>query len=246
VSDRKLTISFGSGQPLPNNAHLARITGVEHMTWEALAHRLTSAPPVSADKSSAGWYCCAEFRGRHRDTENFVARHCLALDYDHITRADVQSIRYAFKPFEFVMYTTASHTVANPRLRVVMPLSRPASADEFQAVSRAVAALAGIELASRESHVPAQMMYLPTVKPGGAPFKTMHHGGNWVNVDGWLAEYADWTDVASWPKRAEHDTLTVGEKTDPTEKGGVIGAFCRAFTITAAIDKFELPFVKVR
>jgi putative DNA primase/helicase len=246
VSDRKLTISLGSGEKLPNNAHLARITGVEQLTWAALVSRLTQPPPVTADKASAGWYCCAEFRGRHRDTENFIARHCLALDYDHITRADVASIRNAFRELEYVMYTTASHTPSAPRLRVVMPLSRPATADEFQAVSRKVAACAGIELASRESHVPAQMMYLPTVKPGGAPFKSTHTSGSWVNVDGWLAEYKDWTDRSQWPARREHDALTAGESVDPTTKPGVIGAFCRAIDCVAAIERFDLPYVRVR
>lgn len=242
---RPLTISFGSGKPLPNNAHLARITGVETLTWDAFSSRLTSPPPVTADKSSAGWYCCAQFSGRNRDTDNFVARECLALDYDHITPGDAKSIQYAFNQHEYVMYTTASHTAASPRLRVVMPLSRPASMDEFQAVSRRVAAAAGIELASRESHVPAQMMYLPTVKPGSA-FKARRHAGHLVDVDAVLGEYEDWADRSSWPARKDHDVLSTGESVDPCTKPGVIGAFCRAFDCVAAIERFDLPYVRVR
>lgn len=245
MSDRLLTISFGDGKPLPNNAHLARITAVERLTWDAFASRLTQARPITTDKSSAGWYCCAEFKGRHRDTESFVARHCLALDYDHITREQVKHIQTTFKDHTLVMYTTASHTKDAPRLRVVMPLSRPCTLDEFQAVSRAVAATAGIELASRESHTPAQMMYLPTVKPG-ATFHERVRSGRWIDVDDWLSRYADWTDKSSWPRRADHDTLTQGEKVDPTEKPGVIGAFCRAFSIEDCIAKFEIPYELVR
>ncbi|MCE5292949.1 MAG: hypothetical protein ABFC80_09335 [Coriobacteriales bacterium] len=247
MSDRLLTISFGDGKPLPNNVHLARITAVEQLTWAALTDRLTRTPPVTTDKSSAGWYCCAEFKGRHRDTENFVARHCLALDYDHITREQANHIKARYTKYAHVMYTTASHTVEAPRIRVVMPLSRPATIDEFQAVSRAVAALSGIELASRESHVPAQMMYMPTVKPG-AKFAARIGVSmtEWIDVDHWLSTYVDWTDKSSWPHRADHDTLTQGEKVDPTEKPGVIGAWCRAFSITEAIDRFELPFERVR
>ena len=33
---------------------------------------------------------------------------------------------------------------------------------------------------------------------------------------------------------------------DPREKPGVIGEFNRAFTISEAIEKFKLPYVRVR
>lgn len=246
MSDRKLIVSFGSGVVRENNAQLARITGVEHLTWGELVSRLTQAPPVTADKASAGWYCCAEFTGRNRDTDSFVARHCLALDYDHITREQANHIRNTFRGYAQALYTTASHTPEAPRMRLVMPLSRPATLDEFQAVSRAVAAVAGIELASRESHVPAQMMYMPTRKPGG-DFKAFSNcTGNWIDVDQWLLEYLDWTDKSEWPKRADHDVLTAGDSVDPTTKPGVIGAFCRAFNCLDAIERFDLPYERVR
>lgn len=245
MSDRLLTISFGDGKPLPNNAQLARITGVEHLTWEQFSARLTKAPPVTADKASAGWYCCAEFRGRHRDTDSFIARHCLALDYDHVTPAEVKVVIASLSGWAFAAYTTASHTSAAPRLRIVMPLSRPCTLDEFQAVSRWVADQAGIELASRESHTPSQMMYMPTVKPG-AKFTVKIGQGTWMDVDSVLSTYEDWTDKSSWPHRADHDTLASGEKVDPTEKAGIIGAFCRAFDVPTAIERFELPYTRVR
>lgn len=243
---RPLVISFGSGAVLPNNAQLARITGVEALSWESFSARLLAPPPVTADKASAGWYCCAEFSGRHRDTDSFVARHCLALDYDHITREQANHVQKTYRGYAHVLYTTASHTVESPRLRLVMPLSRPASIDEFQAVSRLVASVAGIELASRESHVPAQMMYMPTLKPGQKSLRSANLIGTWIDVDEWLGQYADWTDKTSWPKRVEHDTVAAGEGVDPTSKPGVIGAFCRAFDVPTAIEKFDLPYVRVR
>jgi hypothetical protein len=242
---RKLVVSFGDGKPLPRNAQLARIVRVEHMEWAEVAALFTKDPPRTDDKASAGWYSFAEYDPVYRDSDNLVARHALTLDYDHITLEDVKKIMAAYAPVEHVMYTTASHTTEKPRLRVIMPLSRPAGYDEFQAVSRRVASWAGIELASRETHVPAQMMFLPTARDG-APFKARHNAnGTWIDVDTVLGEYDDWTDRTQWPKRKEGDGVHSGEgsQTPPDEKPGIVGDFCRALDVYQAIERFHLPYV---
>lgn len=203
---------------------------------------LTTTPVETEDKASVGWYCPCEFSPVYRHGDNLVARHALTLDYDTITPADVKTIQGAFAEFAYAIYTTWSHTAERPRIRVVLPLSRPCSADEFCAVSRRVAAHAGIELASRESHVPAQCMFLPARKPDGY-FKGAVHAGVWVDVDGVLASYADWTDRTSWPHRVDGDSTHHGATTQPPdEKTGVVGDFCRAFDVPAAIEKFQLPY----
>jgi putative DNA primase/helicase len=253
MSDRTLTISYGSGTPTPNNAHLATITSTLSLTWPEFATQLTDTPHESEDKASRGWYCPASFSATHRHGKYFIYRDCLALDYDRrsktepLTKDDARRIQAAFADLEHVMYTTASHTKETPRLRVVMPLSRPATDLEFQAVSRKIAALAGIELCARESFKSAQMMFCPTVKPGQR-FQSKRVVGKWVDVDATLALYADWTDRSSWPAHREGDTPHDLENlpTPPAEKGGVIGAFCRAFTVDDAIEKFELPYERVR
>lgn len=253
MSDRKLVVSFGSGEPLEHNKQLAIITAEMEWTWDILAGVLLDTPEVTEDKALAGWYCCAKFEPRHRHGDNFKFRDCLALDYDRhsktepLTNDDVKRIRTAFVGIEHVIYTTASHTAEKPRLRVVMPLTRSCSDLEFQAVSRKVAALAGIELAARESHKSSQMMFMPTVRPG-AKFHGKRMRGDWVDVDAVLAEYTDWADMASWPAHREGDTPhdLANLPVPPGEKPGVIGAFCRAFTVDDVIERFGLPYVRVR
>lgn len=237
MSDRKLTVSFGGAPDEPT------VTSAELVTWEEFAARLTRQPPETTDKASVGWYSVAEFDPPYRHGKNLVARHALTLDYDAITRDDVKAITKALEPFAYAMYTTHSHTADKPRLRVVMPLSRPAGDDEFCAVSRRIAGYAGIELASRESHAPAQMMFLPAVKPG-ADFKGRVHAGAWVDVDAELGSYENWTDRKSWPHRKDHDNTHRGETiVQPDEKPGIVGDFCRAFDIPKAIERFQLPYV---
>jgi putative DNA primase/helicase len=233
-----LTVSFGTASP-------AVITSARRIDWPTFAEWLTALPKEVADKADLGWYCPCEFDPVYRDSQNFVARHAITFDFDRVSIDTWGNVINAWETLSFAMYTTFSHTHDNPRFRVVMPLARPAGYDEFQAVARKLAADIGIELFARESFTPAQMMYSPARKLGG--FHISHlNTGEWLDVDAVLAEYADWTDRSSWPHRADGDTLGSGEKVDPREKPGIIGEFNRAFPISVAIEKFELPYRRVR
>jgi len=199
--------------------------------------------PETDDKASVGWVCGATFDPMYRDSENFRARHFLTFDYDHIGTDELQRVLGHFESTAHLAYTTWSHSVDRPRIRIWLPLSRPVGYDEFQAISRKAASGPGIELAARESHVPAQYMFRPAVKPFDEIQVWKNLEGPWIDVDAVLAIYADWTDRTSWPHRAEGDGVhNQGVAEDPRNKPGLVGAFCRAFSITAAIDKFELPY----
>ena len=237
---RDLVISFGVGNP-------AAIARVEHLTWEDFAGWLTAEPTEVEDKAALGWYIPAEFSPVYRDSENFVARHAITFDFDHVNIDTWGDVLNAWSDTAFAIYTTYSHRPDSPRFRVVMPLSRPTGFDEFQAVSRLVAADVGIELVARESFVPAQMMFVPA-RPLGGLFVSHVNTGEWLDVDAVLAEYEDWTDIKQWPHRRDGDAVhaAAAEKIDPREKPGIIGEFNRAFTISAAIEKFGLPYRRIK
>lgn len=223
--------------------HFARIVSVKRLDWKALAAQFSQDPPVSEDKASQGWFSLGEFRGAYRDSENLIRRYALTFDYDKIERDDVAKIETTYRDYAYIIYTTASHTRDKPRLRLIFPLSRPATADEFCAVTRKHGARFDLEKLARESDVPAQMMFLPTRKPDGA-YRARLNEGKWIDVDAVLAEYADWRDQSQWPHRLANDsTHHSGEKvTPPNEKTGIVGEFCRAFRVPEAIERFALPY----
>ena len=224
---------------------MARITSHATVAWSEYVDMLSVAA-VSENKAARGWSIPASFSPAYRDSDNFVYRYALTFDYDHITALDFDRICSAYSSREYLAHTTFSHSLDKPRWRFVFPLSRPATYDEFQAISRQVASWAGIELAARESHVPAQMMFLPVVRPG-QPFVFHRNPGEWLDVDCILGVYLDWTDRAEWPHRVDGDgTHEQGEALDPTEKPGIVGDFCRAYTCEEAIEVFGLPYEKVR
>lgn len=237
---KTLCISFGVGNP-------ATITKVSHLSWADFAAWLTETPPELQSKDARGWYIPAEFDPVYRDSQNFVARHAITFDFDHVTIDTWGDVLNEWSGLAFAIYTTFSHRPDRPRFRVVMPLSRPAGYDEFQAVARKVAGDIGVERVARESFVPSQMMFAPA-RPLGGCFAAHVNNGTWLDVDAVLAEYEDWTDAGSWPCRKDADHAHVGsaEKIDPREKPGIIGEFNRAFSISQAIERFELPYRRVK
>jgi len=234
----EIVISLGGA------ANLAEIVSTKCWRWDEFATRLTAEPPVSDNKASQGWYCPAEFKPAYRDTENFVARYALTFDYDKVSREDVQAIEECYREYAYAIYTTWSHTKEQPRVRLVFPLSRPATLEEFCAVTRKHGARFDIEKLARESDTPAQMMFLPAKRPDGT-FKARINVGKWVDVDAVLAEYADWHDKSQWPRRMQGDSThaTAEGLTPPDEKPGLVGDFCRTWRIPEAIEHFELPYL---
>ena len=66
------------------------------------------------------------------------------------------------------LYTTHSSTEENPRARLVFPLLRDVTSEEFVAVSRYLAQMMGIDFFDECSYQPNQLMYWPSSPQNGA------------------------------------------------------------------------------
>lgn len=138
------------------------------------------------------------------------------------------------------IYSTHKHTTEKPRYRLVVPLARNVDSDEYQAVGRRIAATLGIDKFDDTSYQPQRMMYWPSCSQDG-PYVFEHTDGAFLDPDTVLATYHNWRDVSSWPmssRVAEVVRKTAAKQKDPLEKGGIVGAFCRAYTIQEAIAEF--------
>lgn len=138
------------------------------------------------------------------------------------------------------VYSTHKHTKDKPRLRLVVPLSRNVDPDEYQAIGRRVAATLGIDKFDDTSYQPQRMMYWPSTSQDGDYFFD-HVDAPILDADEVLATYHNWRDVSSWPmssRVAEVVKHTAAKQKDPTTKGGLVGAFCRAYTIQEAIEQY--------
>lgn len=178
-----------------------------------------------------------------RSKSTIQHRQILTLDADDV-KGDFWGAFTMFYGEAAVVYSTHKHTSQAPRLRLVMPLSRPVKPEEYEAVARKVAASIDIDWFDPTTFQPERLMYWPSTASDGE-WLFEHQEGAFLDVDSVLASYTDWTDMSSWP-RADKDKLRVkreGAKLgDPIEKTGVVGAFCRAYNIHEAIAEF-LPDV---
>ena len=172
-----------------------------------------------------------------------AARQLITLDADFAPPDLMGELRDAFWTNACAVYSTHKHSAAKPRLRLIIPLDREVSADEYQAIARKVADDINIEYFDDSTYQAARLMYWPSHSSDVEPVFD-YIDGEFLSADEVLAEYPDWTDISYWPmsSRAAELRKPTGPAADPLGKKGAIGAFCRTYTVTEAIRRF-LPDV---
>ena len=172
-----------------------------------------------------------------RNNASVVNRCMLCLDADNADSGLMDDLDVTFIN-AYALYSTHSHTPEKMRLRLIIPLTRTVTPDEYAAVSRRVADDLNLARFDPTTFEPARLMYWPST-PEDGEFVFQYSDAPFLDPDEVLKTYADWRDASLWPttqpveERLRH---TADKQEDPTEKRGVIGAFCRAHSITDVLD----------
>ena len=99
----------------------------------------------------------------------------------------------------YCIYSTRKHSPAGPRLRVLLPLDRTVTADEYEPIARKAAELVGIGMADPTTFEPSRLMYWPSCCADGEYiYQTADRP--LVSAAGMLGLYANWRDMTSWPQ----------------------------------------------
>ena len=215
-----------------------------HRTTETVAEYFSMKKAQRDDVKDVGGFVGGTLKGGSRKAENVGWRQVVTLDADYAGNGFMDAMKTALAGREWAVYSTHSHTAQRPRLRLVLPLSRPANPDEYQAVSRRIAADIGMDYFDDTTYQPHRLMYWPST-PSDGHYVFLSGEGEWVDTDAQLARYEDWTDQSFWPVSSRQDEAIkkhADKQEDPRTKKGLIGAFCRTYTISQAIEKF-LPGV---
>lgn len=252
MGNQKLTISIGKSR---------RETRwrIVNTTWDALAERLTdttrtretmaeyaaASPDRRAEIKDIGGFVGGAVEGGRRVRGSVLKRSLLTLDLDNPpaeldfhTPTDILGCNA-------VLYSTHSHTEDAPRLRLVAPLSREVSPDEYEALARKVAETIGIDFFDDTTYQCERLMYWPSTPTDGDFISTIITHQEALDVDKWLGRYHDWRDISQWPvssRQADIVRHDLRKQQDPHDKPGIVGAFCRTFSIAEAIAEF-LPEV---
>lgn len=247
---RELSIAYG-------NSCFAKTWSNKTISWDDLCKRLSTTIRTTesseeypnmkkADRDAAkdkGGFVGGQLRNNRRKIEAVALRSMLTMDADH---ADVSYIDRFLQNFRYAscVYTTHGHTPEAPRCRIIVPLTRDVSPDEYVALTRFLAADWGIDQFDECSYKPNQLMYWPTT-PSNGEFISKTTGGDWLDPETVLTAHPNWKDCSLLPtssrESAVRDTVKRPQE-DPLAKVGVVGAFCRTYGIEAAITAF-LPNV---
>ena len=208
-------------------------------TGESTSEYAKMSKDEQSNIKDVGGFVGGYLSGGVRKTANVMWRSIATLDIDY-GRPDLWDEFTMEFSFAAMLYSTHKHSKKKPRYRLVFPLSRQVRPDEYEPLCRMIASKIGIEVFDDTTYQLARLFYYPSTSRDG-DFVFEYQDGEACNVDEFLKMYRDYKDVATWPTSSrENDLIAKTAKIagDPTEKSGLIGAFCRAYTIEDAIDTF--------
>lgn len=244
---RNLAIAYG-------NNRQAKTWVNKTITFDELKERLkvTIRTPESAEEYAKfnkakrdavkdhGGFVAGALKGGRRKVDTVELRSMVALDGDRIDKAFLENYE-ANAPYTSLLYTTHSSTDDAPRVRLVYPLTRDVTPEEFVAVSRYLAQMLGIDYFDECSYLPNQLMYWPST-PSNGSFVFLDMEKKWLDPDEVLAAHPEWTDPTRLPtssRESRANTTASAKVQDPLDKEGAVGFFNRAFfPIGRAIEKY--------
>lgn len=186
-----------------------------------------------------GGFIGGSLKDGRRKAENVRERQVITLDADFAPAYMLEDMEM-LTDYNYAVYSTHKHCPEKPRLRILIPLKRPVTPDEYEAVGRKLAEDIGIDYFDDTTYQPSRLMYWPSVSADGE-YIFKYYDSPWLDPDEVLARYSDWTDTSYWPESSrtvEKRRRTAKKQGDPSEKRGLIGAFCRTYNIEEAIDTF--------
>lgn len=209
---------------------------------ETLEEYLAYAKQRQDDLKDVGGFVGGTFANDIRKAAYVEGRDLLTLDLDNIPAGGTEDVlkRVCGLGCAAAVYSTRKHAGYAPRLRVIVPLDRTATADEYEPAARKLAGLIGIEFCDPTTFDVARLMYWPSCCRD-SEYVCEAYDRPFCSLDGLLGMYGDWTDISQWPQVPGAEAVErrrLARQEDPTAKRGVIGAFCRTYTITQAMEKF--------
>lgn len=244
--DGKLDIATGL-------AFDSRVWKNKSILWSKLVQRL-SEPIVTGETYKQFIAASKAEQGRIKDVGGFVGGSLLngkrkkeSVKYRQLLTLDIDFSHDNFW-WDFTMlydcaafiHSTHKSSPEKPRHRLIIPLSREVSAEEYEPIARRVAGDMNIELFDQSTYEVNRLMFWPSISCD-AEFYYEIQDGPFLDADEVLATYSDWKNVEEWPRSAsqtEAITAAIEKQGDPTEKKGIIGAFCRTHTIQDVIETF--------
>lgn len=223
------------------------------ITWSALVQKL-SEPVVTAETykqfmhatkdeqskiKDVGGFVGGFLTNGRRDKSNVLYRQLIALDIDFSHENFWWDFTMLFD-CAAVIHSTHKSCAEKPRHRLIIPLDREVSQEEYQAIARKVAGDLNIDLFDQSTFDVNRLMFWPSVS-SDAEYYFEYQDGPFLETDYILGLYNDWHDTSEWPTASDSSDVimqAIKKQEDPENKKGIVGLFCRTYTIQEAIAAF--------
>lgn len=246
--DREITLSVAntrkstSWQPWKASIH-ALYEKLEHpvKSTESLQDYLALKKAQQDDLKDVGGFVGGTLNGGRRKANAVTGRDLVTLDFDTIPPYGTEAVLNTVAALQcgYVIYSTRKHMPTAPRLRILFPLDRTVTADEYEPIARYLAAQIGIQMADPTTFEACRLMYWPSCS-ADSEYIYKYSDAPLVSADGVLGTYEDWHNFDSWPQvpgAVSYQRLAM-KQGDPESKPGVVGAFNRAYgSVLEAMDK---------
>lgn len=248
-NDRPVRISTG-------NSRKATLWVEQQLFWSDFVTKLSepvrttesfatykSLPKAKQDElKDIGGYVGGVLTGGRRKNDNAGPRDLITLDADTIEPGGTQRVLTALTSLgcAYAVYSTRKHEGAAPRLRIIFPLDRSCDPDEYEPIARKMASFIDMNIFDPTTFETVRLMYWPSCS-ADSEFIFVYEDKPFLSADGILGLYQDWRNVAEWPEvpgAAKIRDRSAKKQGDPLEKKGVVGAFCRLYSIEQAMAEF--------
>lgn len=156
---------------MPLSEFVRRITSHIRTPETVCQYEKMSAVERSVAKDVGG-FVAGSFRGGVRKLDNLLSRNMITLDLDEGIYSPDTLIAHVYEALGRPLtlgYSTHSHTVRQPRIRIVIPLARSVTPQQYQALTERVVALCGLRDYTDDcSSRPAQLFYWPSASRDAA------------------------------------------------------------------------------
>lgn len=247
-NDRQITISCGNSRKAVDWRQETLLISelwdklrVPAKGKETVAQYLGLKKPQQDELKDVGGFVGGSLNGPRRKARNVTGRDIITLDFDNIPPGSKDDVlrRIGALGCGYCVYSTRKHQPAAPRLRVLIPLDRTVTADEYEPIARKAAEWIGLEYADPTTFDVSRLMYWPSCC-ADSEYIYFAFDGPLVSASGVLGQYADWRDQEQWPQvPGTQNTYKklAAKQGDPESKNGVVGAFCRTYDIYRAMDE---------
>ena len=128
---------------------------------ETVAQYLALPKAKQDELKDVGGYVAGAFSGPRRKADAVTGRELITLDLDNIPAGAAQEVARRVEALGcgYCLTSTRKHRPDAPRLRLLLPLDRTCSADEYEPCARYVGKVLGLELCDPSTFEASRLMY---------------------------------------------------------------------------------------